>query len=149
MENDLHKRWRTLPQVEVQFGGILRVNQRHVSLPDISAQTLSDYIEIGKPQINAELRHTGRRERFCDGPTKPRTVLLGRLALEGRESWAFTNSGQYVDDTDDIRMEHLSDLYQGYWKVVEEAAYIPLIQRNFALGPRLSGTWLGVKRPRV
>jgi len=148
MDNELRKRWITLPEVDIEYQSILSVNKRFVSLPDISSDMLRDYIEIGSELINDQLDELREQRRFWDGTQSRPCVYIGRLAVVRSDSIILTKEGQLLDNDDDLTANHLRPAYGAFWSVLARKQYTPEIHRNaIPVDKRLNGTWLGVRKP--
>jgi len=147
MEQNIESRWITLPRVDIEFGSIMTVNRQYVSIPDITAETLADYIQIGKTEIDYELDRALNRRKFYDIPAKRPVILLGRLAVIGEERAVFASPDQLLEDRD-FDMDDIKAAYREHWISVLDQGYTPIVESNLDIAsPTLAGTWLGLKRP--
>lgn len=149
MDKELAKRWLKLPEVEIEYeDSVLMVNGKFVSLPDITSDMLSDYIEIGHQKINNHLQEMRKRDQFWGNSKVRPLVLVGRLALTSDRPEVFIEEGLHAQNEAAILLDQVNQAYHGYWKAVEKCLYTPLIRRNLILNdPKLDGTWLGLRRP--
>jgi len=149
MDRELEQRWIKLPEIGIEYSeNIMTVNGRILSLPDTDPETLTDYLEIGYETINEHLREMKRGYRYWRNPTSRRSILVGRLALMGKEDEIFTEEGLKVKDDADLDIKHLDPLFQVHWMAVDTSLSTPEISRNIIFRNReLNGTWLGMRRP--
>lgn len=148
MDKELEKRWTVLPKVDIKSDeSMLMVNSQFVSLPDITPEILSDYIEIGQRTIDAHLLEMRKRSRYWgESKTRP-SILVGRLALSGHEDGVFTDEGLLVESETDLTMDVVKKEYKGYWNAIVESFYVPEVSRNISPNnPAHGGTWLGLRR---
>lgn len=149
MDNELEKRWLKLPEVRVEHDeSILKVNDRFLSLPDITPAVLSDYLEIGQKTIHTHLLEIRKRYQYWgDSKSRP-LILIGRLALTGRQEEALSEVGLKCNHETDIAIDGLYPEYRGYWTAIEDTHYKPEVRLNMMLNNEaLDGTWLDLRRP--
>lgn len=149
MDNELAKRWLKLPEVEVEYcENILLANKKIISIPDITPEMLSDYIEIGHQAINDHLLELRKRNRYLGEPRTRPLVLIGRLALADDESEVFTKDVLSMQNDANVTIDQVNQAYRGYWSVIEQSIYVPVVRRNMVFdAPQLNGAWLGLRRP--
>ena len=149
MDKEFEKRWLKLPTIEIDHDeSIMTVNGRFLSLPDISPDTLADYLEIGHELIWEHFREMKQRYRYWGDPTSHPSILLGRLALTGKEADIFTVDGLRTKDDADLGIDDLEPMFRAHWMTVEQALLKPEITRNIMLiNHDRNGTWLGMSRP--
>lgn len=149
VEEKLEKRWLRLPEVTVESDeGILNVDNRFVSLPDITPEILSDYLQVGQQAIKLYLNERRRLYRSWGEPRRRPIVHIGRLAIIDEDCEVFTERGAATRKELDLSIESLIPEYRGYWVAIQDSLYVPEIQRNIMLNDeKLDGTWLGLRRP--
>jgi len=149
MDRELEKRWIKLPTIEIDHDeSIMTVNGKFLSLADIAPQTLSDYIEIGHNIIGEHFSRMKEEYRHWGDATSRPSILVGRLALMGREDVVFTEEGMHVKNDADIDLEDLDPVFRAHWMTIETSLYTPEINRNILLTNNdKSGTWLSMRRP--
>ena len=149
MDKELEKRWQQLPKVEVERSeSMLVVNDRFVSLPDITPEVLSDYIEIGHDTIHSYLSEMRKSYRYWGEPKMRSSLLIGRLALSTNEETVFTPEGLQAKSEDDLVVDTVVQEYREYWSVITQSLYVPVVRRNVTLhNSNLDGTWLSIRRP--
>jgi len=149
MDRELEKRWIKLPTIEIDHDeSIMTVNGKFLSLPDIAPDTLGDYLQIGHELIWEHFREMKQRYRYWGDSTSRPSILLGRLALTGKEEGVFTEEGLQVANDADIDVDDLEPIFRAHWMTVETALLKPEITRNIMLiNHERNGTWLGMSRP--
>jgi hypothetical protein len=134
-------------EIAIEHQGVLTVNRKIVNLPDITPQILHDYIETGHEIIDAQLdeieqvrRHLYRRNNVAP------SILLGRLAIAGKESDVFTEKG-LRKRSEELNILDLERPFRGFWVTIESADYIPEVHKNIGLyNSKFGGTWLGLRK---
>jgi len=149
MDRELEKRWIKLPEIGIDYvDNVMTINGRILSIPDTSPETLSDYLDIGHETINEYLREIKQGYRFWRHPTNRRSILIGRLALTGREDEVFTEEGLHVRYDSDLDVIHLDTSLRTYWMAVDTSLSTPEVHRNLTFkDSERNGTWLGLRRP--
>ena len=147
MDRELQSRWIHLPKVEIEDRWLMTVNGKILELPDVTPAMLTDYIEIAQYDIDESLRLQRTERRFQQNPVFQPSILLGRLALVGRQETVLNKEGLDISNERDLDGLHLQKMYRGLWLAVENKLYVPEMHVNLAPGQAaMGGTWLGLSK---
>ena len=147
--DNFDKRWATYPNIGFELNRIMTVDKHTVEIPDITGETLYEYIDKGRERIDTQLGVIGNMRRYRGGSEANPHILVGRLALSGFEDRALTTEGLEVSNDLHITEKDLLVEYQEFWHAIDHALYKPVIHRDvLASYPSLNGIWLGLSRHR-
>ncbi|MFZ1301109.1 MAG: hypothetical protein WAQ27_00820 [Candidatus Microsaccharimonas sp.] len=130
----------------VEHRDILTINERFISLPDITPGILVEYLDIAKDGIHAQLNVLKEMRKSRTNPELNPNVLIGRLTLMDTEDRALEYQGLSIRDPEALEAKDLLHSYREYWRVIERASFVPLIFRQILTSnEQVAGTWLGLK----